>query len=434
MTLIWFILLDRNGQPYKGTTESSVSLSPKSFVDQFRHAVYLKNSSILPGVVSSQLQVYKNKSAFDNRNAVGEKEKPLEVDSYIDNLGNSKKESLVVLVPEVQPSPAQPAPTFADYLKRENINSPKENVLSIIATCYPQQMRAAMEIGSSGPCVDLYRMVEGLPSSYTRGVIEKDMAISINGPLSLERPNVLTAVDMGSGCHICLKLLRLPGTVTSQSTVAKKDAIETEISTCSFLTAKNIEGLVKCDVVDVTVHHSEGLDVSPGVWRALRMKRFMCSLNQCPQLSEHWLYQGFTRILNALKEMHKLDIVHMDVKPDNLFVDDNLVWNLGDFGSARKIGVVQWSFTCAFNPYKIPEIATVIPEMDLVLLCVTIAVELDKKNWKKSLCGPVQNVQQDLVLAKLESIKNEQFRREVVELFQNNLKIVLTHLQKYHDF
>ena len=68
--LVWFQLFDSaTEEPYKGTTADAVSLFPGSVVVQFRDAVKAKNSSILTGITSSQLIVYKNKAAFDKRNA-----------------------------------------------------------------------------------------------------------------------------------------------------------------------------------------------------------------------------------------------------------------------------------------------------------------------------------------------------------------------------
>ena len=57
------------GNPYKGTTADKVSVSSSADVADFRDAAHLKNSSILTGIASSQLLVYKNKDAFDKRNA-----------------------------------------------------------------------------------------------------------------------------------------------------------------------------------------------------------------------------------------------------------------------------------------------------------------------------------------------------------------------------
>ena len=100
--LVWFLLLDSNtGEPFNGTSADKVSLrSSSADVADFRDAVRLKNSSILTTFTSSQLLVYKNKTAFDKRNGGEdfEKEEPLEEDSLINALGASKKEALVVVV------------------------------------------------------------------------------------------------------------------------------------------------------------------------------------------------------------------------------------------------------------------------------------------------------------------------------------------------
>ena len=99
-SLIWFHLYDAGtGQPYKGSSVDAVSCSPGSIVLQFRDAVYLKNSSILTGFASSQLLVYKNKAAFDKRNADKKKEESLKSSAPLDGLGHTEEEALIVVVP-----------------------------------------------------------------------------------------------------------------------------------------------------------------------------------------------------------------------------------------------------------------------------------------------------------------------------------------------
>ena len=67
--LIWFLLVDSSGQPYKGTTADYVSLAPGSVIAQFRDAVKAKHSNKLSTFDAADLLVYKNKLAFGNRNA-----------------------------------------------------------------------------------------------------------------------------------------------------------------------------------------------------------------------------------------------------------------------------------------------------------------------------------------------------------------------------
>jgi hypothetical protein len=66
--LIWFLLEDSSGQPYKGTSADYVSLASGSVIAQFRDAVKAKHSNKLSTFDAADLLVYKNKLAFGNRN------------------------------------------------------------------------------------------------------------------------------------------------------------------------------------------------------------------------------------------------------------------------------------------------------------------------------------------------------------------------------
>jgi hypothetical protein len=95
------------GQPYKGTSADAVSLLPGSIVINFRDAVKAKNSNKLSSIDAADLLVYKNKDAFDKRNAEEGKEEALEEDMLVADLGKSKKEALYVVVP--RPVSSQPS-------------------------------------------------------------------------------------------------------------------------------------------------------------------------------------------------------------------------------------------------------------------------------------------------------------------------------------
>jgi hypothetical protein len=104
---VYFQLVDSNGQPFMGTSVDSVELPPTATVVKFRDAVKAKNPNKLAFIDASDLLVYKNKAAFEKRNAAVDegKEEPLEEDSLLDGLGSSKKEALVVVVPSSFSSP-----------------------------------------------------------------------------------------------------------------------------------------------------------------------------------------------------------------------------------------------------------------------------------------------------------------------------------------
>ena len=97
---VWFQLYDFvEGLPLKATSATRVFVSASAIVDDFRKAVKADHSNKLSSVDAADLQVYRNKAAFDKRNDAGAKEEPLAEDFIIDGLGTSKKDALCVVVP-----------------------------------------------------------------------------------------------------------------------------------------------------------------------------------------------------------------------------------------------------------------------------------------------------------------------------------------------
>jgi len=106
---VWFLLLDSaTGEPYQDTLASRVSVDSSADVIDVVKAVIKKykeeDPTMLAGIASSKFRVYKNKAAFDKRNADDGKEDPLEEDALVDGLGTSKKEALVIVVPSSRSS------------------------------------------------------------------------------------------------------------------------------------------------------------------------------------------------------------------------------------------------------------------------------------------------------------------------------------------
>ena len=49
-------------------------------------------------------------------------------------------------------------------------------------------------------------------------------------------------------------------------------------------------------------------------------------------------------MFQAVKHLHDHDLVHMDIKPENIFISDDGICKLGDFGlvlDLRKVMVIQ---------------------------------------------------------------------------------------------
>jgi hypothetical protein len=96
---VWYALVDQNGKPYAESNASSVEIDRNGSinVDKFRELVYTKCALILPRMIPSQLLVYLNSSAFENRET--RNQDPLKSSFLIDGIGSTEVGALIVMVP-----------------------------------------------------------------------------------------------------------------------------------------------------------------------------------------------------------------------------------------------------------------------------------------------------------------------------------------------
>ena len=93
-------LVNDKGQPYRGSTPTSLSISEGTNVDAFRDAVKGKCPNLLASTDASQLKVYTTVAAL-----LGDEGVPwLDEDAILGELkiGLSKKDALAVVVPTTQ--------------------------------------------------------------------------------------------------------------------------------------------------------------------------------------------------------------------------------------------------------------------------------------------------------------------------------------------
>lgn len=64
---------------------------------------------------------------------------------------------------------------------------------------------------------------------------------------------------------------------------------------------------------------------------------FTCTAEPCG-LPWHICYQIIKGICQGLKYLHERRIIHLDLKPDNVLLDDSMVPKIADFGLSRLLG------------------------------------------------------------------------------------------------
>ncbi len=95
---IWVVLINAtDGKAYKGINASKVSVATSADVDDLRRAVKAEFANALSSVDAATLTPYKNKAAFDAKNA------PLTSSRSVAGLGKSEDEAVVMVVPASAP-------------------------------------------------------------------------------------------------------------------------------------------------------------------------------------------------------------------------------------------------------------------------------------------------------------------------------------------
>jgi serine/threonine protein kinase len=131
-------------------------------------------------------------------------------------------------------------------------------------------------------------------------------------------------------------------------------------------------------------------------FNAFIMPRFVTTVAQAPSFSHPALVHGGRRMMVALEYMHARSIAHLDIKTDNVFVNQAGEWWLGDFGSARSFASdstdTVYSTTEPYYPTSIlgrkPS-----PRFDWYMLCVMLCIcAADAREaWTEQFGSPVRD-------------------------------------------
>lgn len=263
--------------------------------------------------------------------------------------------------------------TLLSLLKKGNVNRPIDSVIVKIMKDATLLNYACMDVDKA---LYIYEEMKLLPKSFTCAVIEKELNIQVNGPVFGDsKPFLLSGNDKYSR-PIMIKLLRVnPDSLLSFE--RKQEEIRMEIEACRLLNLnESTLALVKEQVVVVHVPlvHANEVGCRSGDISAIIMPRYTCSLAVSARYPHETLLRQGRRLFEALEFIHAKGLVHMDVKADNVFVDTNGDFFLGDFGSCKFIGDEVSSSTNIFYHSNLNG-CKAHPKIDLFMFLVMLTIE-----------------------------------------------------------
>ncbi len=199
------------------------------------------------------------------------------------------------------------------------------------------------------------------------------------------KPFILSAVN-ADGKQLMVKLLKIDPDALIPIDERRK-LIAMEIAACEILKLskgdRNVQ-FIEADVIRVPIDAKH----SPDEIQAIVMPKYLGTVSQSAGFFPATILQQGHEILRALQFIHTCNLVHMDVKGDNVFIDATGKWLLGDFGSCRPIGEDILSTTDMFYISKLVG-AKAHPKYDFFMLLVMLLIESlpNKHDFEYVLCN-----------------------------------------------
>mmetsp|Transcript_21654 Transcript_21654/g.31067 ORF Transcript_21654/g.31067 Transcript_21654/m.31067 type:complete len:248 (+) Transcript_21654:353-1096(+) len=192
-------------------------------------------------------------------------------------------------------------------------------------------------------------------------------------------PFIVSAIS-STGVPLVIKVLRIdPDAPTN-----RKLLLDMEIQACEILELSNKNktvSFIQAEIFNINLPENNlNIDIKSKM-KVIVMPRYAGTITQSPKFNQNVIVREGKKLLKALKFMHNHNIVHMDVKGDNILLDYNGNWLLGDFGSCRFIGDSILSTTEMFYPSNILCLPAH-PCYDYFMLLVVLLIEsLEKKRY-----------------------------------------------------
>ena len=271
---------------------------------------------------------------------------------------------------------------FKSLLAHNNITGPDPKVLEKIQTIFSSRF---ISVTSPDQAQDLYNLAKSYPGTTTSAQIEKESGIKLNGLLSADcSATIITGIEQGK--PILVKVL--------------SGDYEKKVAELLDLNNPSIENLMPMKICKVTVAQEDVryLKIS-GPHLCAIMPHYPTDLARVGRLlSPEDLYKGGIAMEKTLTFIHSKQLVHMDVKPANIFLTTSGNWILGDYGSMVQNGTKVVSTTESFLPEHVIGRIAARPGFDFYMLAASL-VALVTPN--------IQDILKDkTLLSDTEKIKN----------------------------
>jgi len=266
-------------------------------------------------------------------------------------------------------------------LKEANISRPDSTVLVRIKMNNAMLRQAMRSVDDA--CV-IYRSYRYLPKTATRHLITDTLDMKVNGP-AMDNPKILAACD-GRGRMCIVKVLKCPvDSLLSHADRGKEIAMEIKAVEILNLEKPTL-AFVTASLKTLTIPSEDAKYFSVGSFHVLVMPTYAATVATSPGFKTAVLATEGRRILGALAFMHSKNLVHMDVKGHNIFVDYLGNWFLGDFGSCTFTNNPVTSCSELFYFEKVLG-KPALPKYDFYMLMITLLIETlpDKHNFASEL-------------------------------------------------
>jgi len=113
-------------------------------------------------------------------------------------------------------------------------------------------------------------------------------------------------------------------------------------------------------------------------------------------------------VLEAIRYMHNMGIIHMDIKESNIFIDHGGNWYIGDFGSSKEINEKITSTNLNFYLKKSILNQPANTKYDyFMLLMVLLRQTIEDKKWIDHLCGEDEKFSREKIEKYLKEMTNK---------------------------